>query len=312
LDKQITFYRQARFQLGSQTFAKIHTHELRYFNKYPFSDVTSVRGSIAYRNDRLVFLATDATNLQRDNLYNNWLTGRLEFVFDNSISTGLNLYNGTRAKFWAEYFKLWEDKSDMYVLGLDCRYYMKVHREIIWANRLAASTSFGGNRLIYFLGATDNWFSPDFNNETPIDYSQNYVYQASATNLRGFEQNIRNGNSFALINSELRIPVFKYLFNRPIRSDFIRNFQVVGFGDIGTAWTGASPYDSSNALNNKVIDRNPFTITLVTQHDPIVGGYGFGLRTRILGYFLRGDWAWGVQDGEIQPHRFYVSLSLDF
>jgi isocitrate dehydrogenase len=46
--------------------------------------------------------------------------------------------------------------------------------------------------------------------------------------------------------------------------------------------------------------------------EPIVGGYGFGLRSRLLGYFLRADWAWGVDDGEVKPRIFYLSLALDF
>jgi len=49
-----------------------------------------------------------------------------------------------------------------------------------------------------------------------------------------------------------------------------------------------------------------------SQKDPLVEGFGFGLRTRLLGYFLRGDLAWGVEDGRIQPPVFYFSLSLDF
>ena len=177
----------------------------------------------------------------------------------------------------------------MYVLGVDVRNYLKIHREIIWANRFASGTSFGDEKIIYYLGATDNWLVPKFNDATAIDYTQNYAYQSLATNLRGFNQNIRNGNTFALINSELRIPVFRYLLNRPIKSDFIRNFQVVGFGDIGTAWTGKSPYDSTSSLNNQVISNGTFTVTLISQHEPIVGGYGFGVRSRLLGYFIRTD-----------------------
>jgi WD40 repeat protein len=314
IDHQVTFYRQSRFATDGYSLDKIHTHEVRYFAKYPFSDVTSLRGSVAYRNDRLVYLSTDINNLQFPNLYLHWGSARLEFVFDNTLNTGLNLYNGTRTKLFAEYYRqIDQKKTNMYIFGVDYRYYLKIHREIIWANRFAASTSIGDRKLIYYLGGTDSWIGPRFNTETPIDYSQNYVYQTVATNLRGFDQNIRNGNSFALVNSELRVPVFRYLFNRPIKSDFLRNFQVVGFGDVGTAWNGASPYDSANALNNHVITAgNYLTITVITQHDPIVGGFGFGLRSRVLGYFVRGDWAWGMEDGEVQPRKFYFSLSLDF
>jgi outer membrane protein assembly factor BamA len=163
------------------------------------------------------------------------------------------------------------------------------------------------------LGSTDSWSKPQFNYSIPIDNSQNYAFQALATNLRGFQQNIRNGNSFAVINSELRIPLFKYLMSRPIKSDFIKNFQVIGFFDAGSAWTGKSPWADSNSLNSNVIESPPFTITLVNQRQPIVAGYGYGLRSRVLGYFARLDWAWGFENGKTnKPRMLYFSLGMDF
>lgn len=314
IDHKLTFYRQGRFDTDGFSLNKIHTHELRYTAAYPFSDITSLRASVAGRNDRIVFLSTENKYLMKENINLNWANGRLEFVFDNSLQTGLNLYNGTRMKIFGEYYRQLNKKnSDMYIFGLDYRFYKKIHRELIWANRFAASTSIGNQKLIYYMGGTDGWLAPRFSSETPIDYTQNYAYQAVATNMRGFDQNIRNGNSFALFNSEIRVPIFKYLLNRPIKSDFVRNFQVVTFGDLGTAWTGSNPYDSTNALNHQVQQYGPFlTITLFSQHDPLVGGFGFGLRSRILGYFLRADWAWGVEDGEVLPYKFYLSLALDF
>ena len=311
LDKQYTFYRGAI--LYSQFGGKLHTHEARVSLKWPFSEVASIRGSLAYRNDRFTVLATDYFSLIYPSQSLNWATGKLEYVFDNTLPTGLNLYNGTRLKFFGEYWRQVDTSiTGMFVLGGDVRHYQKLHREIIWANRVAGGTSFGEERLIHFLGGTDNWITPRFNYDTPIDFSQNYYYQALATNMRGFQQNIRNGNSFVVINSEVRVPIFRYLLNRPIKSDFIRNFQVVGFGDIGTAWNGASPYDSTNALNNRTLVSQPFVITLISQREPIVGGFGFGLRSRLLGYFIRADWAWGVEDQVVQPRRFYFSLGLDF
>ncbi len=309
-DKKITFYRQV---LLVDPFAKLNSHELRFTGSLPFSDVSSIRGSIAYRNDRLVILSTDYTSLNFPNSFLHWGSGRIEYIFDNTLKTGVNLFNGTRLKIFSEYYKqVDKENTGMVIFGGDIRHYQKIHREIIWANRFASGTSFGEERLIYYMGSTDNWISPTFNYETPIDFTQNYYFQALATNLRGFNQNIRNGNTFALINSELRIPLFKYLLNRPIKSDFVRNFQIVGFGDIGTAWNGKSPYDSTNALNRKTYDQQPFLVTIISQNEPIVGGFGFGLRSRLLGYFLRVDWAWGVQNREVLPNQFYFSLGLDF
>ena len=315
LDKQISFYRQAREELTSQSYLKIHTHELKYNVRWPFNDLTSIRGTVAYRHDRLVALSTDQFNLLLPNAYQNWTSARAEFVYDNTINTGLNLYNGLRYKVFGEFFRQ-VDRANTYltVFGADFRHYQKIHRQIIWANRFATSTSLGTQKLIYYLGSTDNAFVPtdNFNYNIQIDRTQEYAFQALATNMRGFIQNIRNGNSFALINSEIRIPVFQYFINKPIRSDFIRNFQVIGFGDIGTAWTGLSPYSKNNALFRRDYNGNPISITVTKTVEPIVGGFGFGLRSRVLGYFLRADWAWGVDDGEIQDRIFYFSLGLDF
>lgn len=312
-DKQYTFYRQARFLNYGFFSAKVHTHEFRYLNKFPFSDVSALRLSFSYRNDRLVYLSTDNATLKEPNQYLNWGSGRLEYIFDNTLPTGLNLYNGIRFKLFAEYYRqIDKKKTGMYVLGADFRTYTRLHREIIWANRLAASTSFGEEKIIYYLGSTNNWLVPKFNNETVIDYTQPYAYQALATNLRGFSQNIRNGNSFAVINSEIRVPLFRYILNRPIKSDFIRNFQVIAFGDIGTAWNGSSPYDSTSSLNNKFITNPTYDIVIISQNEPLVGGYGFGLRSRLLGYFMRADWSYGIENGEQQPRLFYFSLGLDF
>ncbi len=315
LDKRISFYRQAREDFTQLSYFKIHTHELKYQVSWPFNDLMSLRGTAAYRHDRLVTLSTDQYNLLLPNAYQDWGSLRGELVYDNTVSTGLNLYNGLRYKVFGEMFREVElNNSYLAVFGADVRHYLKLHRQIIWANRFAASTSIGTQKLIYYLGSTDNAFVPtdNFNYNIQIDRSQNYAFQALATNMRGFVQNIRNGNSFALINSEVRVPIFQYLINKPIRSDFIRNFQVIGFGDIGTAWTGPSPYSKNNALFRKDYDGNPITITVTKTVEPLVGGFGFGLRSRVLGYFLRADWAWGVDDGEIQDRIFYFSLGLDF
>ncbi|MBL7924477.1 MAG: hypothetical protein JNL88_09775 [Bacteroidia bacterium] len=315
LDKQISFYRQGREDVTTFSLYRIHTHEVKYNVRWPFNDLTSVRGMLAYRHDRLTTLSTDLQNLSFPNQFQNWASARAEFVYDNTISTGLNLFNGLRYKVFAELFKqVDEQQSTLSVFGADFRHYLKVHRQIIWANRFAASTSLGSRKLIYYLGSTDNAFVPtdNFNYNIQVDPTEQYAFQALATNMRGFIQNIRNGNSFALINSELRVPIFQYLVNKPIRSDFIRNFQVIGFGDIGTAWTGTSPYSKNNALFRKDYNGNPISITVTKSVEPVVGGFGFGLRSRILGYFLRADWAWGVDDGEVQERIFYFSLGLDF
>jgi hypothetical protein len=206
----------------------------------------------------------------------------------------------------------------MIVIGADFRYYLRITHDLIWANRIAASTSYGPTRLIYYLGGVDNWMgtlfssTPMFDQSIPVSTKYNYGFQAIATNMRGFRQNVRNGNSFALINSELRWPFVRFIAGHPFRSNFLNSLQVVGFGDIGTAWSGKSPWAGENAYDNQVIKNGPVEVTLDTNRQPIVEGFGVGGRAQILGYFVRADWAWGIENGYLLPRIFYLSFSLDF
>ncbi len=313
LDKQVLFHRQNSKYIYDLFAVKQTSYTLAYILKWPFSEVSAIRGTALGRFDRKVYLATDLITLKEPNYLGYWSGLKGEYIFDNSRNLSQNILKGTRAKLFAEYYQSVEDENkNLFVLGGDFRNYIKIHKTFIWANRIAASTSFGKNRLIYYMGGVDNWLFPKFNSETSIAQDQNYTYQTLATNMRGFHQNIRNGNSFAVINSELRFPVFQYFRAKPIKSSFIKNFQIITFGDIGTAWTGSNPYSEDNSLFKQIIIRGPIKVTLQKQTDPVVGGYGFGLRSTLFGYFIRADWAWGVEDRKIQPRVFYISLNLDF
>lgn len=311
LDKRISFQRQAYQNLTENGVEKVYTHNVRYQVSWPFSELASIRASIMYRNDRTVVQSIDPLSLREPNTNDQMAGGKLEYVFDSSMPRGLNLWTGWRLKFFAEYYRQPEERSDMQVLGLDLRHSLRIHREMIWVARLAGSRSMGSRRIAYFLGGVDNWLFARSDNSIAIDTDQNYRFQSMAVPMRGFFYNARNGNSFAVFNTELRLPLFRYLVDRPIRSDLIHNFQVVGFADVGSAWTGAGPYSEDNSFNRQVIRRNPLTITLDNNREPVIAAYGFGMRTRLLGYFVRADWAWGVDDGVIQPRVFHFSLSLD-
>jgi len=135
--------------------------------------------------------------------------------------------------------------------------------------------------------------------------------------VRGFIQNARNGDKYVLINSELRIPVFSAFINHNIKSEIIRDFELVAFFDAGTAWEGLSPFSNSNPLFNESIPNtpeNPSVIINVTQYkSPVVMGFGPGLRTSVFGYFIKFDVAWGVDTQVITSKpTYYFSIGTDF
>ena len=316
LDKEIVFHRQTIDETNADgLLMRNHMNGIYYILKWPFNPVFSIKGTVSYKNEKHVYLATDINSLQQNNFTINWGGLKGELIFDNTREKGLNLYYGTQFKIFGEYYNQLDNRTqNMTVIGCDFRNYQKIHRTFIFANRFAASTSLGNNKLIYYMGGVDNWVlpAPTFNTEISIAQDQHYAYQTLATNMRGFIQNIRNGNSFAVINSELRFPIFKYFSAKPVNSDFLNNFQIIAFNDIGTAWTGDSPYSETNALFTRTIYATPFKVTIVNQKNPIVDGFGLGVRTRLLGYFMRADYAWGLEDKVINKPIFYFSLGLDF
>jgi hypothetical protein len=51
---------------------------------------------------------------------------------------------------------------------------------------------------------------------------------------------------------------------------------------------------------------------LDANREPIVAGFGAGARAQLMGYFIRADWARGIENGYLLPRMFYLSFSLDF
>ncbi len=290
---------------------------------YPLDIFRSFRATGTLRFDKSFLLATDQNALNTPTLNQQRFGLKLEYVFDNTLDIAINIKNGTRYKFYVEALKRFQiDLLDdvefglgdgfMTVVGFDFRHYQRLDKHSILAIRAAGASSFGSEKILYFLGGVDNWLLQSFNNEIPFPGQGEFAYQTLASNLRGFRYNIRNGNNFALVNTELRVPIFKY-FSKRIRSSFFRNFQLVGFFDLGTAWQGFSPFVKDSPLNTIYLS-NPPTVSVKVNYfrDPIVAGYGAGIRTMLFGYFIRLDYARGIETRIVQDPRLYLSLGMDF
>ncbi len=305
---------------------------------YPFDETKSVRFSTGIRADNQVVNASlqlPQTLLVGNNL-TLYQTSHLEFVYDNSITTAQNIYNGARAKVYADFNRQinkvqFANGPNTYNVGFDARYYYPIYRNFIWAGRAAGDFSFGNQKLIYYLGGVDGWLM--FGNNTKKDGSdkyfitdntpapdQDYAFQSLAVNMRGFIQNIASGNNAVVINSEFRLPVFTTLFDKTINNAFVRNFQLTQFIDLGTAWNGGFkgikrpniPYNSA-ANPNFPNDPGPVTVRVKAGGiGPFAGGYGFGARSTLLGYFVKFDAAWQMNGFFKGKPQTYISLGLDF
>ncbi len=332
LDKKYSYYRSSNVTSINNIYASVVPSRIKTSSDlaqveltYPLNAFNKIRGRSYIRNDRMIrYQSTDTLMVNRE-FQNQRIGLGLEYVYDNTQNVHLNIKNGTRIKIFSdvsqkmdvqffEDFK-WQFNGMMYNIGADLRHYQPLSKKVIFASRFSFATSFGADKILYYLGATENPLFSPMNSNIPLpDYDEDFTYQTLAGQLRGFRYNIRNGNSFAFANFELRIPLFS---NLKIRSGIIRNLQLVGFYDVGTAWRGVSPFNKNNPLNTSVINAPEGTpqvisVTVNYYRDPIVSGFGGGIRTKLFGYFLRVDYARGIETRQLMPPVWHVSLGTDF
>ncbi len=246
-------------------------------------------------------------------------TGRM--VFDNTINKGFNLEQGT--KFLVEGSinqALNNNERSFSSIRMDFRHYQKIHREITLATRLYYGQFFGRNKQNFLIGGVPNWLfnkTKEHVSGDPLEVrnnldNSNLLFVEYVTNLRGFNYNERYGSSVFVMNTELRIPVFRYFTQAPLSSNFLRNFFLVGFFDFGSAWSGAIPFNRERSEEEIIYERDVFTAAVKNYSNPWLAGYGVGIRTLLLGYYVRFDYAKPIRDFEAEDGKFTVSIGLDF
>ena len=315
LDRTVSVARQGQQRLSAdnRSLIETHIHTFRYRLSYPIDEVRSVRMEGIYRFDRAAYMTTDAYNLALPNEVTSQIGGVLSYVYDATRERDINLRDGTRYKVWGEFYLNTDEAAATFgTVGFDFRHYRPIYRDFLFAFRAAGDWSIGRDRLLHLLGGVDNVLSLTPNTGTPIDPDVSYAYQTRITPLRGFRNNARNGANLALINAELRLPLVTTFTRRPIPTDFLRHLQAVSFLDCGSAWNGPHPYADENGFNFQTVSANPITVTIDNNHEPILWALGWGVRTRLMGYWVRADWGYGVDDGRFQRRVFNFSFSLDF
>jgi Tol biopolymer transport system component len=287
---------------------------------YPFSTTSRFSVSPMYSSTRLIEVYP---NVQEPDLVSAFGGIRSEYVFDNTRANGMNMMEGTRFKIrYDSHLGLSNTGESFNRISLDLRHYQKIHRDLIFAVRASASHSGGKAPKQNVMGGMENWVGNKKETRSginPLDFGPNVdnrdiFFTDFATNLRGFNLNRLSGTSYMLLNAELRIPLVKYLYRGAITSSFLRNFQVVGFWDIGTAWTGKGPFSENNSLNTQIIgsESEAFRAIVTNFKNPYLMGYGLGARTTLFGFYVKFDYAWGVDNGYTNKPIPYVTLGYDF
>ena len=247
-----------------------------------------------------------------------------EIVYDNSVSTGMNLMEGTRGKIsFTHYQGITDQQNSFSRASIDLRHYQKVYREIVFAVRGFAGTFFGQSPKKFLLGGMNNWLfnktvyegNTGEGQPNPLGVhgeTQDILFVEYATNLRGFDYATLFGNSVMLLNAELRIPLIRALTNGPIASNFFRNLQFTAFYDVGTSWSGKPPFTSETSVSYTIIEDGPFRAQIKNYINPWLYSYGVGARTVVFSYYVKFDFAWPVENYKVGEPRAYLTLGFDF
>jgi hypothetical protein len=256
----------------------------------------------------------------------NYAGGKVEFVYDRTEPMGLYSFTGLKAKVGFMHYQGLNNASRSFSnFYFDLRNYQKIHKNITLASKLFVGSFMGKNPQNYLVGGMDNWLFNEFYNPpsnrpepSPVrntsGVENSNILFADFVDLRGFDYDEIRGNKVITFTTELRIPLFSYLTRGNITSNFVRNFQLVGFYDVGSAWNEYAPWERINDQNTEVINTegSPFVIVLNNFNNPWLQSYGAGLRTVLLNYYVKFDMARPIRNYVSEDLKFYFTLGYNF
>lgn len=293
-------------------FESIHSQGLIKV-AYPIDERLKISFGLGYRKELIATKATEKSTLNEMDKSRTFVMNSFEAVYDNSISLGLNLSKGFKAKIGFESAKNMAGSGMMLNYVMDLRHNLLILKKVIWANRVSGMYALGNRFAATYLGGTENWTSKDQLEKVISAFpADNYYFQQYAANLRGFGRGVRVGSSYGLWNSELRFPLQRLIMKNMTGNEIIRSFQFVFFFDAGTAFTGKSPNSPNNPFNTVYYNFPNYNMSVTSSRNPFVFGQGYGIRVKLWGYYFRYDIARGFVEGKWGKSRKYLSLGLDF
>lgn len=308
-------------------------------NKYeveaslPITNVFRLSFTPSYMNSRymITYPIPSVLNLNTD-AFTHYASYRAEAVYDNTLITGHNLQEGTKFRLLYEYSFAFESEEEIFKktplldfgrVGIDIRRYQRILQELVFASRVSGGAFLGKSKKNFLMGGMDNWAggnsanttdpSSPLYNEIFLD-KRDLLFNKYVTNMRGFAYNQLYGNNYLLYNAEIRWPIIKFFYRGVIGSNFFKNLQLSGFYDVGTAWSGASPWSKDNNFNTIIIpdQGSTFSAKVINYRSPWLQSFGPGIRTMFMGYYMKVDLAWGILDYVVQKPVWHVTLGYDF
>lgn len=308
------------YDVGSKVYL---SHRFAPWVALPINKSSRITFSPTFVNNKLKYDKETLTDKK-----SNFSGYHLEYLLDKTSPSGLNMLEGTRLKVKYEALRGMTDPDESFnTLTIDARHYIKLPKDIIFASRLSIGRSQGNSPKLFLMGGMDNWIkfgqadkteyrgdtNDPINDATSISSPNTLIFADFTTNMKGFVLNKMAGNNHAVANFELRLPLAKFMNLSQSSSNVIKNFQANIFSDLGSVWNKNGPFKKENDINTKpILSKTPFSGTVSDFQPPFLFGYGIGVRSVVMNYFVKYDLAWGIENRTINKPVSYLTLGFDF
>ncbi len=305
---------------------KYQYNSIYFVSSYPISKFSRIEISPEYKYsqfndlDYRVLNTTPIPHLTESKF--NYIGIKTRIIFDNTKKIAMNLQQGTKLKFGFEnYNSLKATQNNFNKFYFDINHYQKIHKEITLASKLYYGNFFGNNPKYFLLGGVKNSLFSKKEENTKYDplsissgIDNSNVLFTEFHNLRGYNYNKFQGNQILKFTTELRVPIIKYLFNREVSSSFLQNLQLISFFDIGSSWSGKSPFNTDNSINIWVINDpgSVFDAEVVNSKNPWLSSFGWGIQSLIMDYYVKIDFAKPIEDYKIGKPKLHFSIGYSF
>lgn len=287
--------------------------------RYPLSSFASLEASLGgyYIDRKDQQLLRQAPLSARDGM----LRAGLGFRFDNTEEIQGFTYRGWKGELFADAFYSVNDKRLPFTrIQGEIKHYQKFSRNMVLATRLASAFNLPNQQVQYYMGGTmDQFFPPiSFQGEPLVGRSNtvdtslhSFHFQQFLMPVRGFRPNSRQGTRYVMGSMELRLPLTR-MARSALNTKALYNLEFIPFVDVGTVWVEGNPFSDKNPTDTQVLTNGPVTVRLQTLKSPFLVGFGTGLRANVIGYALRFDLAWGIDDGSLIAPMLMTSVGKNF
>lgn len=236
------------------------------------------------------------------------IVSQTRMVYDNTMPGWYGPSDGTRYSMSVQAAPRLQDSGlGLAVLDLDYRTYFTLSENYLFlALRGAGGMGISTNpdQQFFFLGGIDNWINRSFAGGTlPFKSPEDFAFLNYVLPLRGWDVNERFGKKYALMNAELRFPLFTALLAGPVPVVF-QAFQGALFMDMGTAW--------SDQVSWKLAQSGDYARFRYPESGDLLMSAGIGIRTFLFGLPFRMDVAWRNEHLGWSMPQWLFSLGGDF